>query len=317
MSKRLSKVEEQKRHNIVFRLLNLVTFFILFSLNAQQNADTKIETKIVNPRFDNFKGSRIVIDQSHHNFHQMSGRFKPFSDLMISDGYQLDSIINLQELKTNDILVISNPINEKNIGNWRQPIYNAFSSDEIIYLKKWVKKGGKLLLIADHMPFSGAANELANAFGFDFCDGFAYINKENRNAPDVFSMNNKRLLNSVISDGTLGSQFDNVTTFTGSSFTIPKRAIGILKFLKGDYCLTPQIAWQFNDDTPSIDLVNSYQGAILNFGKGKIAVFGEAAMFTAQTITNNSGTFKFGFHSEQAPNNIEFIRNVLFWLHKD
>jgi hypothetical protein len=316
MSEQLTKVEEQKRHYIIFRLLNLVTFFILFSLNAQQNVYTKIEIKIVNPRFDNYKGPRIVIDQSHHNFHQLNGRFKPFADLMTSDGYQLDSIVDYKRLLKNDVLVISNPINQKNIGNWRQPIYNAFSSEDIIYIKEWVKKGGKLLLIADHMPFSGAANKLANAFGFDFCDGFAYQKKENRNAPDIFSIHNNRFLNTIISDGTLGEKIDNITTFTGSSFTIPKNAIGILKFIKGDYCLAPEIAWRFNDDTPRTDLENNYQGAILEFGKGKIAVFGEAAMFTAQTITNNSGTYKFGFHAEQAPNNIQFIRNLIFWLSK-
>lgn len=301
---------------IIFKTLLLIAFFIVDTGFTQQRADDVIIPKIENPRFKEGKGARILIDQSHNNFHQLNGRFKPFADLMTNDGYQLDSINDIKKLLKNDVLVISNPINQKNIRNWRQPIYNAFSEEDISYIKNWVKKGGKLLLIADHMPFSGAANKLANAFGFDFCDGFAYQAKENRNAPDVFSIQNNRFLNSVISDGTLGEKIDNITTFTGSSFTIPRNAKGILKFKKGDYCLAPEIAWRFNDDTPSTDLENSYQGAILEFGKGKIAVFGEAAMFTAQTITNNSGTYKFGFHSEQAPNNIQFIRNLIFWLSK-
>ena len=302
---------------IIFKTLLLIAFFIVDTGFTQQRADDVIIPKIENPRFKEGKGARILIDQSHNNFHQLNGRFKPFADLMTNDGYQLDSINDIKKLLKNDVLVISNPINQKNIRNWRQPIYNAFSEEDISYIKNWVKKGGKLLLIADHMPFSGAANKLANAFGFNFCDGFAYQKKENRNAPDVFSIQNNRFLNSVISDGTLGKKIDNITTFTGSSFTIPKKAKGILKFKKGDYCLAPEIAWRFNDDTPSSDLENNYQGAILEFGKGKIAVFGEAAMFTAQTITNDSGTYKFGFHSEQAPNNIQFIRNLIYWLSKN
>ncbi|MGB0915797.1 MAG: hypothetical protein ACPGVI_06975, partial [Crocinitomicaceae bacterium] len=44
------------------------------------------------------------------------------------------------------------------------------SKEEITFIKNWVKKGGKLVLIADHMPFAGAANDLAKAFGFEFCD---------------------------------------------------------------------------------------------------------------------------------------------------
>ena len=301
---------------IMYKILLLIVFLIADVSFTQQRADDIIIPKIENPRFKKGKGTRILIDQSHHNFHQINGRFKPFADLLITDGYQLDSIIDFKKLNKNDVLVISNPIHQKNIGNWRKPIYNAFSEEEIIYIKKWINKGGRLLLIADHMPFSGAANSLANAFGFNFCDGFAYQQKENRNAPDIFSINNKRFLNTVISDGTLGGKINNITTFTGSSFSIPKKAKGILKFKKGDYCLAPEIAWRFNDNTPSSDLENNYQGAILEFGKGKIAVFGEAAMFTAQTVTNNSGTFKFGFHAKQAPNNIQFIRNLIFWLSK-
>ncbi|WP_347174190.1 hypothetical protein [Polaribacter uvawellassae] len=299
---------------------NIVLFILSFVVNlsfSQQRADDINLPKIKNPRFLKSKGPTIYIDQSHQNFHQKAGRFKPFSDLLISDGFNVDSIINLKKLNTDDILVIANPINQKNVGNWSKPIYAAFSKDEIAFLKDWVKRGGKLMLIADHMPFAGAANDLASAFGFKFCDGFAYLKKERINLPDVFSKANKRLVESEITNGTLGEKINSITTFTGSSFTIPKEAKGILKFIKDDYCLAPQVAWQFNKETPKSDLENKYQGAILNFGKGKLAVFGEAAMFTAQTITNNSGTFKFGFHAKSAPNNVEFIRNLFFWLSKN
>ena len=51
------------------------------------------------------------------------------------------------------------------------------------------------------MPFAGAANTLANAFGFDFCDGFANLKKDQRNSPDIFSNDNKRLVSSEITDG--------------------------------------------------------------------------------------------------------------------
>lgn len=38
----------------------------------------------------------------------------------------------------------------------------------------WVESGGRLLLIADHMPLAGSAAKLAAAFGASFTDGFAY-----------------------------------------------------------------------------------------------------------------------------------------------
>ena len=300
------------KHSIVFIMIFLVS--VCFS---QQQADKIDLPKIEHPRFLKSSGPTIYIDQTHQNFHRKEGRFKPFADLLTADGYKLDSIINFKKLKTDDILVIANPVHQKNLRNWRRPIHTAFAKTEIDFIQNWVKKGGKLLLIADHMPFAGAANSLANAFGFDFCDGFAYLQKEKRNLPDVFSESNNRLITSEITNGNLGKKIEAVTTFTGSSFTIPKTAKGILKFKKEDYCLAPQVAWQFNEDTPRQDLENKYQGAILKYGKGKIAVFGEAAMFTAQTITNNSGTYKFGFHAESAPNNVEFIRNLFFWFSKN
>lgn len=276
---------------------------------AQQRADPiKIPT-IETPSFKIGEGPKILIDHTHHNFHRISGIFKPFADLLSADGYQLDSLASLKELDFARVLVISNPIHEKNLGNWQRPIYNAFTDKEINIIKKWVENGGSLLLIADHMPFAGAANSLANAFGFDFCDGFAMLKKERNNLPDIFSISNNRLLSSEITE-----DIASITSFTGSSFAIPKGAKGILKFKQEDTCLAPEIAWQFNDTTKRTTLKNKYQGAILNFGKGKVAVFGEAAMFTAQTISRNGITRKFGFHSEQAPNNIKFIRNTLFWL---
>ena len=280
---------------------------------SQQVADTTLVPPIANSYYKNQKGPTVYIDEIHNNFHTKDGRFKPFSSLLERDGYIVKSLTNFDLLKNADVLVISNAIHSNNIRNWQQPIHDAFSSKEIKVLKKWVEAGGRLLIIADHMPFAGATNTLTNAFGFDFCDGFAQLSKP-EGEPDLFSEENKRLMTSKITDGTFGKVLTSVTTFTGSSFQIPENAIGIFKFKKGDVCLQPEIAWQFDEDTTSKDLEYSYQGAILDFGKGKLAVFGEAAQFTAQSVTNENGTFHVGFNSESAPNNVDFIRNLMLWL---
>jgi hypothetical protein len=280
---------------------------------SQQVVDTTLTPQIATPYYQSQEGPTVYIDEIHNNFHTKDGRFKPFSTLLERDGYNVRSLTSYNMLEKTDVIVISNAIHSNNIGNWQQPIYDAFSSDDIQILKTWVEEGGRLLIIADHMPFSGATNSLANAFGFDFCDGFAQLSKP-RNEPDQFSEKNKRLLTSKITNGTYGKPLKSVTTFTGSSFQIPKKAIGILKFMKGDICLQPEIAWQFDENTPSMDLEDKYQGAIMDFGKGKLAVFGEAAQFTAQTVTNDYGTFHVGFHAESAPNNVNFLRNLMLWL---
>jgi hypothetical protein len=47
----------------------------------------------------------------------------------------------------------------------------------------------------------------------------------------------------------------------------------------------PEKSWKIEDKTPYFDATNYYQGALLEVGKGRIAVFGEAGMFTAQIVT--------------------------------
>jgi carotenoid cleavage dioxygenase-like enzyme len=79
----------------------------------------------------------------------------------------------MHNLKGIRILVIANALNKINIENWYIPTPSAFTVKEIETVRKWVKEGGSLFLIADHMPMGGAAAELAAAFGFHFTNGFA------------------------------------------------------------------------------------------------------------------------------------------------
>lgn len=59
-------------------------------------------------------------------------------------------------------------------------------------------------------------------------------------------------------------------------------------------------------DTKKVDLDGFAQGALLEADNGKVAMFGEAAMFTAQRFTGEDGTVtKVGLNSQRlAPQNI-------------
>jgi hypothetical protein len=56
-----------------------------------------------------------------------------------------------------------------------------------------------------------------------------------------------------------------------------------------------------------------FQGAALSVGKGRVAVFGEAAMFTAQT-DDADPKIKTGFSAPGAESNKQFALNVARWL---
>ena len=247
--------------------------------------------------------------------HTKKGGFIAFSKLLEQDGYKvnaLNSLLNSTDaLSQCRILVIVNALDSSNLNRWVLPTPSAFSNKEIATIKNWVENGGSLLLIADHMPFAGAAYKLGNAFGFEFLNGFA-ITRENSWPPSVFILADKSLDESPITTGAKApDRITTVTTFTGSAFKSPQGAIPVLSFIEGNYALMPDTAWAFNAKTPRRNLVGCQQGAILEYGKGKVAVFGEAAMFTAQIV---NGQMKVGFNSEDAPQNVQFILNLVHWL---
>jgi hypothetical protein len=282
---------------------------------AQQRPDTSFVDEFSDPLFENGEGPTICIDAAHNNFHTTETGFAAFAKVLRLDGYVIRSVDETIDKETTTldrchVFVVANPLHESNINNWRLPNPSAFTQNEIDRINDWVSEGGSLFLIADHMPFAGAAKMLGSSFNFEFINGFASLEKK-QNEPDLFNQENGRLVNENLTDRSISS----VTTFTGSAFKYPSGAKPILLFKKGDFSLEPEIAWQFNEDTKSTDLEGYSQGALMNYGDGKLAVFGEAAMFTAQVINTPQGEFKVGLNNkEMAPQNIEFLRSLMKWL---
>jgi hypothetical protein len=300
------------------KLSILLLYFLFISVHSsigQQIPDTIFEFAIYQAAYQNEGGPVIFIDEAHNNFHTKNGGFFAFSKLLQQDGYQVKgldkTITNVDLLKGCKILVIANSLNAANVRSWALPTPSAFSNEEITAIKQWVENGGSLLLIADHMPFAGAAYDLGRAFGFEFINGFAFTGEQTW-PPSVFSRGDKTLGESMVVKGIKDyEKSDSVATFTGSAFMAPTGAIPVFSFLEDHYALLPDTAWRFNAKTPRQSLKGFQQGALLNFGRGKVAVFGEAAMFTAQ-IAN--GNFKVGFNSESAPQNAQFTLNLIHWL---
>ncbi|PHR42626.1 MAG: hypothetical protein COA32_17315 [Fluviicola sp.] len=294
----------------------LAFFFIAFGLStvAQQVPDTTFKFEVTQSAYEDSKGPIILIDEAHNNLHTRNGGFKAFSMLLEQDGYRTKGlnkqVLDNTILEDCEILVIANALHESNLGNWTLPTPSAFTKKEIEEISAWVKQGGSLLLIADHMPYAGAANDLANQFGFTFLNGFAMTGDQFW-PPSVFSIENGGLIESSATQGSKDyEKINSLATFTGSAFKIPNDATPVIKFSEDHISLQPDTAWRFDENTPVKNLEDYYQGAVHEFGKGKIAVFGEAAMFTAQKANNT----KAGFNSPYAPNNAQFILNLIHWL---
>jgi len=203
-------------------------------------------------------------------------------------------------------------------GEYPYPTPSGFTDEEIDAIRAWVQEGGSLLLIADHMPLAGVASKLASAFGVEFNNGYAvagFEGEENRNAAfakrTIFSLEAGTLVRSPITEGrNEGESVTSIRTFTGQAFQAPDSAQPILVLPENFISLMPVKSDAFGPDTKRIPVAGWLQGAVMPFGSGRAAFFGEAAMFSAQL----SGDEPLGMNAPMAEQNFQLVLNVMHWL---
>jgi hypothetical protein len=107
-------------------------------------------------------------------------------------------------------------------------------------------------------------------------------------------------------------RIDSVRTFTGQAFRATPNVRPLLVLAPETVLLFPTQAWKFSEATPHIAADQMLQGAVLTMGRGRVAAFGEAAMFSAQV----SGPQRrpMGMNAANAPENPQFLLNVIHWL---
>jgi len=162
------------------------------------------------------------------------------------------------------------------------------------------------------MPIAGAAETLARAFGIEFINGFAFPGG-NRNPPDIFRRADGSLAAHAITRGRFAAErVDSVATFTGQAFRATRPVVPILTLDSAAIVLLPIRAWEFSDSTPRVGGAGLLQGALVRHGRGRVAVFGEAAMFSAQRA--GPGARPMGMNHPLAARNAQLTLNILHWL---
>ncbi len=282
-----------------------------FAAFGQQVADTAFTFPINKPMYPKGAGPVITLDEAHFNFHTLDGRYYTFGKLLESDGYVLRpgrEPFNPASLSKTRILVIANALADN--GPWRLPTRPAFTEQEAEAVQTWVKAGGRLFLIADHMPFPAAAAPIASVFGFNLINGFA-MRRDNR--PEYFTRQGENLTSNPITNGRNKSeQIDSIRFFTGQGFIAPKAATPICVLGPEYDVLLPTVAWEFGDTTAVISGRQLVNGAMMTYGKGRIVVMGEAAMFSAQLA--GAQRQKMGMNAPDARQNPQFLLNIIHWL---
>ena len=284
--------------------------FLILPTVAQQAPDTEFNTSVDNPAYKK-EGPRVMFDEAHHNFHTTEGRYKPFVDLLLNDGYRV--IRNRQPftkttLSSYKVLVISNALGAEEDDDAGADS-SAFTDEECQAVQDWVKDGGALLLIADHAPFGGAAATLSARFGVDMSKGYTF-DKENSAAGNpsslIFSRENKLLASHPITEGRNEKERVNIVrSFTGQSLKGPEGSVSILNLSDGARDL-PNV-----DAQTSVSAAGRSQAVALKFGKGRVLVQGEAAMLSAQISGQEKR--KMGMNVP-GNDNKQYALNVMHWL---
>lgn len=302
--------------------LAVIVIFLLFGCSSEQVPDKTFHPTISDPAYAAGAGPVVCLDEAHNNFHTLDNRFWAFGELLRHDGYVVEASMekfSADVLEHCNILVISNAqLENGDWGEYPNPTPSAFTDAEIEAVRSWVDDGGALLLIADHMPLAGVASDLASAFGVKFNNGFAvagFDGEENRDAafakPTIFSIETDTLIQSPITAGRNANEsVTSIRTFTGQAFQAPEFAQAVLVLPTDFVSLMPEKAWEFGPDTKTIPVGSWLQGAVMPFGSGRAAFFGEAAMFSAQL----SGERPMGMNAPMAEQNFQFVLNVMHWL---
>lgn len=289
---------------------------------AQQVPDSTFDVRIERPAWERGRGPRLVLDEAHHNFHTLDGRYRPFGELARADGFRVSAgtkPFTRESLRACDLLVIANALGSDDMGD-SSAMRPAFTDGEIAALEAWIEAGGALLLIADHAPMGSAAASLGRALGVDMRS--AYTLDPARSAPGnpttiAYTPGGGLDTASAIARGRAGDPpVRRVVTYTGQSLAGPPGAAKLLALSEEAFdAMVTFGQWQHLDSIPPASRKSAAgraQGLAFERGRGRVVVMAEAAMMTAQ-LAGPGGRFKVGMNAPGSDDR-QFAINVLRWL---
>jgi len=306
-------------------LLGLALAGFTAPLHAQNPWSAVWEPPVAAPLYPPEKGPVVVVDEAHFNFHTINGRYHDFARVLERDGYVVrpgKMPFSSTAMQGTQILVIANALSEWNRDqvNWSPPISSAFSAEEINAVQEWVLGGGSLLLIADHLPFAGATEKLAAAFGFEVINGYALdrreIHKATLDRPFVFARHGNSSSDGTLADHAIthgrnsSERVDRVMTFMGAAFRARGPAAPLLVFGKEINSYQTETFGKISAATPSVAASGLMQGAARHYGKGRVVFFSEAGLFGVQW----QGGKPVGMNHPGASGNLQLLLNTMHWL---
>jgi len=290
-------------NNRIFKSILLIWLLMPFTyLSAQSVADPVFRFETERPRYKNGKGPLVLYDEGHNNPFTLKGQYAAFAQVLEADGYRLEAssqTITAETLTGVRVFVTANALHD--LDNWGAQVASAYADEEVETLYDWVQRGGSLFVITDQMPAAGAASKLAARFGFDLTNGIA---QRKDGQPEIFSRSRGNLTANPVTDAA-GFAIDSIRFWAGTGFVPPPEAI-IVSSLDEDYeLLLPA-------DGSKISGKGLANGAILQFGRGRVCLIADAGPFYA--LLRGIKSEKRGMNHPDARQNAQFLLNILHWL---
>ncbi len=293
---------------------------LLFS-NRERSYDRAFETRVTDPAYL-AEGPLVVYDEGHRNVHTTTEGYKPFADLLRSDGYSVrvaQQPFTASTLQGVSVLalVLARGANETDDDA-------AYSEAEADAIEAWVRGGGSMLLVTDHWPFGSAAVSLARRF--DIAVGTGFVQDSTHHESDrgdshlVYSEENGLLREHPIVRGrNEAERVRRVLTFTGTSVQGPAAAVAFLALSDAATERPPgpprverdggdlRVFMEYGD---AVSAAGRAQGLALEVERGRVVILGEAGMLRAQHDRNGAlvGMNVPGYDNRQ------LALNIMRWL---
>lgn len=291
--------------------------------------DTAFDPALARPMFDD-AGPRVAFDGGHHNLFTGAGRFAPLAGLLSADGYRiasLDGPSSPAALRDVDVLVIGGPrardIECRTAVQWVGPAdcpaaRPAFAESEIATIRHWVRGGGALLLALDPFPSGSAARDLARAFGVEVTGGHA-LDWVHREGPGI-SWVSFEADSGTIAEHPVTRAVRRVLVLTSTSLSAPVTGSGPaapapIPLLTFATPAVEQLPFRASADTLELRTVpidGRAVALVLPFGRGRVAVLGDADMLTSQIFDGVDGPV--GLDAPRGYDNRRFTRQLFRWL---
>lgn len=313
----------------------LVGLLACASLAATADAQ-RFSPQVRQPSFPTGTGPRVLIDAGH--FNESRAQLAPLLELLGNDGFRVSfqqSAWTAAALAQADLVIIASPLSASRESMqaagpdnaWSdQARRDAFSTEEVVTLTRWIRGGGNLLLILDEAPVPAATRTLSEALGVEVRNtrtwdagqrpsAYTYAADDLRGSYIMFSRELKSVGKHPILDGrNKDEKVDRVATYIGSSLVGPFDGTVLL-------ALTPN-AFDYWKDAPErgagehrVPAVGRAQAVAFKMDTGRVVVASESGAFQVPDggAEDPGGTLGKGL-AFGAAHNKQFALNTLRWL---